>query len=61
VFFQDGLPGGRVEFWYLLKIVTPGTFRAMPAQVTPMYVPGVSASTTATTVTVAPRAAGASR
>ena len=46
VFFQDGLPGGRVEFWYLLKIVTPGTFRAMPAQVTPMYVPGVSASTT---------------
>ena len=24
VFFQDGLPGGRVEFWYLLKIVTPG-------------------------------------
>jgi uncharacterized protein YfaS (alpha-2-macroglobulin family) len=52
VFFQDGLPGGRVEFWYLVKVVTPGVFRAMPAQVTPMYVPGVSASTTVQTVTV---------
>ena len=58
VFFQDGLPGGRVEFWYLLKIVTPGTFRAMPAQVTPMYVPGVSASTTPIVVTVASPSAG---
>jgi uncharacterized protein YfaS (alpha-2-macroglobulin family) len=52
VFFQDGLPGGRVEFWYLLKIVTPGTFTALPAQVTPMYVPDVSASTSPLTVTV---------
>jgi uncharacterized protein YfaS (alpha-2-macroglobulin family) len=59
VFFQDGLPGGRVEFWYLLKVVTPGTFRAMPAQVTPMYVPGVSASTTAATATFAVPAGGA--
>jgi uncharacterized protein YfaS (alpha-2-macroglobulin family) len=38
--------------------VTPGTFRAMPAQMAPMYVPGVSASTTTQTVTVA-AAAGA--
>jgi hypothetical protein len=53
VFFQDGLPGGRMEFWYLLKVVTPGTFRAMPAQVTPMYVPDVSASTTDQAVTFA--------
>ena len=52
VFFQDGLPGGRVDFWYLLKVVTPGVFRANPAQVTPMYVPGVSASTTVQVVTV---------
>jgi alpha-2-macroglobulin len=52
VFFQDGLPGGRVDLWYLVKVVTPGVFRAMPAQVTPMYVPGVSASTTVQTVTV---------
>jgi uncharacterized protein YfaS (alpha-2-macroglobulin family) len=58
VFFQDGLPGGRVEFWYLLKIVTPGRFTALPAQVTPMYVPDVSASTTPQIVTVtAPGAA----
>jgi alpha-2-macroglobulin len=61
VFFQDGLPDGRVEFWYLVKIVTPGTFRAMPAQVTPMYVPGVSASTTAMTVTVTSPGTGASQ
>jgi len=58
VFFQDGLPGGRVDFWYLLKVVTPGVFRAMPAQVTPMYVPGVSASTTVQTVTVTGPAEG---
>jgi uncharacterized protein YfaS (alpha-2-macroglobulin family) len=61
VFFQDGLPGGRIEFWYLLKIVTPGTFRAMPAQVTPMYVPGVSASTSPVTVIVASPVAGGSQ
>lgn len=61
VFFQDGLPGGRVEFWYLLKIVTAGTFRAMPAQVTPMYVPGVTASTTTATVNVAAPTAGGAR
>jgi uncharacterized protein YfaS (alpha-2-macroglobulin family) len=42
-----------------MKIVTPGTFRAMPAQVTPMYVPDVSASTTPITVTVAAATAGA--
>ena len=60
VFFQDGLPGGRAEFWYLLKVVTTGTFRAMPAQVTPMYVPGVSASTTAATMRFA-ASGGASR
>ena len=61
VFFQDGLPGGRVEFWYLLKIVTPGIFQAMPAQVVPMYVPGVSASTRPTTFTIAATAAEGAR
>jgi uncharacterized protein YfaS (alpha-2-macroglobulin family) len=61
VFFQDGLPGGRVEFWYLLKIVTPGVFTAMPAQVVPMYVPDVSASTRPTTFTVAATAEGGAR
>lgn len=44
--FQDRLPGGRVDYGYLLKVVTPGQFRAMPARVLPMYVPGVTASTT---------------
>jgi uncharacterized protein YfaS (alpha-2-macroglobulin family) len=61
VFFQDGLPGGRAEFWYLLKIVTPGVFNAMPAQVTPMYVPEVSASTTATSFTITTPPAGDAR
>jgi uncharacterized protein YfaS (alpha-2-macroglobulin family) len=54
--FQDRLPSGRADFAYLLKVVTPGTFRAMPAQVLPMYVPGVSASTTLQQVTVSDRA-----
>ena len=60
-FFQDGLPNGRVDFWYLLKVVTPGLFRAMPAQVSPMYVPGVSASTTVETVTVTTPAQGGAK
>jgi hypothetical protein len=55
--FQDRLPSGRADFSYLLKVVTPGTFRAMPAQVLPMYVPGVAASTTLQQVTVADPAA----
>ena len=50
--FEDRLPGGRIDFAYLLRLVTPGTFRAMPAQVVPMYVPGVSASTSTITVVV---------
>ena len=53
VFFQDGLPNGRVEFWYLLKATSPGTFTALPARVVPMYVPDVMASTTPERVTVA--------
>ena len=61
VFFQDRLPNGRVDFWYLLKVVTPGVFRAMPAQVSPMYVPGVSASTTVETVTVTTPVQGGAR
>ncbi len=61
VFFQDGLPQGRIDLWYLLKVVTPGIFRAMPAQVSPMYVPGVSASTTVQTVTVSSPARGGAR
>ena len=61
VFFQDGLPGGRIEFWYLLKVVSLGEFRAMPAQVTPMYVPGVFASTTPIAMKVVPAGDGGAR
>jgi uncharacterized protein YfaS (alpha-2-macroglobulin family) len=41
--FLDSLDG-RAEFTYLLRVTTPGRFRAMPAQVTPMYIPGIYAS-----------------
>jgi hypothetical protein len=44
VFFQQDFDRGRYEYVYLLKVVTPGRFKAMPAQIAPMYVPGVSAS-----------------
>jgi hypothetical protein len=55
--FQDRLPDGRTDFSYLLKVVTPGQFRAMPAQVRPMYVPGVSASSSGERMTVVDPAA----
>ena len=44
VFFRDRLPDGRIDLWYLLKVTTPGRFTAMPARITPMYAPDVSAS-----------------
>jgi hypothetical protein len=47
VFFQQDFDEGRYAYVYLLKVVTPGVFKAMPAQIAPMYVPGVSASTEA--------------
>lgn len=43
--FQSSFSEGRYEYSYLLKVVTPGAFKAMPAQITPMYVPGVFATT----------------
>jgi uncharacterized protein YfaS (alpha-2-macroglobulin family) len=52
VFFLNDFVDGRYEFSYLLKVTTPGVFNAMPARIAPMYVPGVSASTTVATVTV---------
>jgi uncharacterized protein YfaS (alpha-2-macroglobulin family) len=51
--FQETFEQGRYEYNYLLKAVTPGEFRAMPAQIAPMYVPGVSASTTTQNVSIA--------
>jgi hypothetical protein len=58
VVFQDRFDRGTYEFQYLLRVVTPGIFTAPPAQIAPMYVPGVSASTGAVTVTIAERAEG---
>jgi hypothetical protein len=52
VFFQESFENGHYQYVYLLKVTTPGVFRAMPAQIAPMYVPGVTASSDAATVTV---------
>lgn len=52
VFFEPRLEEGRADYYYLLKVVTPGEYRAMPAQVAPMYVPDVSASSSTVRVRV---------
>ena len=52
VFFQERFDG-RAEFVYLVKAISSGEFRAMPAQVAPMYVPDVTASSEPQTVIVA--------
>jgi len=44
VFFRDRLADGRIDLHYLLKVTTPGAFKALPARISPMYVPGVSAT-----------------
>ena len=44
VFFQETFERGRYEYSYLVKVIAPGQFRAIPAQVSPMYVTGVHAS-----------------
>ena len=54
VYFLDALSGGRHEFSYFLRATTPGTFNAMPARVSPMYVPDVMASSDTAVVTVLP-------
>jgi hypothetical protein len=58
VFFRERLPGGRTDLHYLLKVTTPGAFQAMPARITPMYVPGTSASSEVQAVTVTAAAGG---
>ena len=52
VFFLSDFSRGRYEFSYMLRVTTPGTFTAMPAHISPMYVPDVSASSESTTLTV---------
>lgn len=44
VFFQETFESGRYEFAYLVKVTSPGQFRAIPAQISPMYLPNVHAS-----------------
>ena len=53
VFFQETFDRGRYEFAYLVKVIAPGQFRAVPAQVSPMYVPGVHASSEPQAFTIA--------
>jgi alpha-2-macroglobulin len=63
VFFQESFTQGHYEFVYLLKVTTPGVFRAMPAQISAMYVPGANASSDSLTLTVGadPRQAGSGK
>jgi uncharacterized protein YfaS (alpha-2-macroglobulin family) len=58
VFFQESFERGRYEYVYLVKVISAGTFRAVPAQASPMYVPDVFASSDPFTLTVATPAAG---
>jgi uncharacterized protein YfaS (alpha-2-macroglobulin family) len=53
VFFQRTLEQGRYEFVYLVRAISSGVFNAVPAQVVPMYVPGVAASSEPMTITIA--------
>lgn len=52
VFFQEAFDEGRYEYVYLVKVISAGTFRAVPAQASPMYVPGVFASSDPFTLSV---------
>ena len=59
VFFLETFSEGRYEFSYLLKVTTPGIFRATPARISAMYVPDATASSATITVTVESAATGA--
>jgi uncharacterized protein YfaS (alpha-2-macroglobulin family) len=52
VVFQERFDKGRYEFSHLLKVVTPGVFRAMPARISAMYIPDATASSEIQAVTV---------
>ena len=53
VFFQETFERGRYEYSYLVKVIAPGQFRAIPAQISPMYVPAVYASSEPQAFTIA--------
>jgi uncharacterized protein YfaS (alpha-2-macroglobulin family) len=58
VFFQQDMESGRYEYLYFVKVISSGTFRAVPAQVSAMYVPNVFASSEPQTFTVTLAAGG---
>src|SRR5439155_23743656 len=43
--FQTWFPQGQQQYFYLLKVVNPGTFRISPARVGPMYQSDILATT----------------
>jgi alpha-2-macroglobulin len=43
--FQTYFPQGQQQYFYLLKVVNPGTFQVSPARVGPMYQSDISATT----------------
>jgi uncharacterized protein YfaS (alpha-2-macroglobulin family) len=43
--FQTWFPQGQQQYFYLLKVVNPGSFQVSPARVQPMYNQGVMATT----------------
>ena len=61
VFFQETFESGRYEFAYLVKVTSPGQFRAVPAQISPMYVPNVHASSEPQAFTITAAKAGSPR
>ena len=52
--FQTYFPQGQQQYFYLLKVVNPGLFHLSPARVSPMYQPGVDATTESRIVQVKP-------
>jgi uncharacterized protein YfaS (alpha-2-macroglobulin family) len=51
-FFNRFFDGGQTRYFYLLKMVNPGTFNVNPARVWPMYEPDKIATTAGAQVTV---------
>jgi len=43
--FETRFPQGQEQYFYLLKVVNPGTFRVSPARVGPMYQTDIMATT----------------
>ncbi|HEX4170831.1 MAG TPA: MG2 domain-containing protein [Bryobacteraceae bacterium] len=52
--FQTYFSQGQQQYFYLLKVVNPGVFHVGPARVSPMYQPGIEATSESRTVEVRP-------